>query len=50
MKFCKTKKKKIMNTELIKLLVYNDYFVDFYYTDNNTFINRIEELKTKKIF
>lgn len=38
-----------MNTELIKLLVYKDYFVDFYY-DYNTFIKRIEELKTKKIF
>ena len=38
-----------MNTELIKLLVYKDYFVDFYYTDYNTFIKKIEELKTKKI-
>lgn len=39
-----------MNTELIKLLVYKDYFVDFYNTNYITFIKRIEELKTKKIF
>lgn len=40
-----------MNTELIKLLVYKDYLVDFYYNTNyNTFIKKIEELKTKKIF
>ena len=40
-------KKKIMNTELIKLLVYKDYFIDFYYLDYETFINKIEELKNK---
>lgn len=40
-------KKKIMNTELIKLLVYKDYFADFYYLDYETFINKIKELKDK---
>lgn len=38
-----------MNTKLIELLVYKDYFVDFYYTDYNTFIKRITEFKTKKM-
>ena len=34
-----------MNTELIKLLIYKDYFIDFYYIDYETFINKIKELK-----
>lgn len=45
--FVKQKKRKIMNTELIKLLVYKDYFTDFYYLDYETFINKIKELKDK---
>ena len=36
-----------MNTELIKLLVYKDYFIDFYNLNYETFINKIEELKDK---
>lgn len=36
-----------MNTELIKLLVYKDYFTDFYYLDYETFINKIKEPKDK---
>ena len=36
-----------MNMELIKLLVYKDYFTDFYYLDYETFINKIKEFKDK---
>lgn len=36
-----------MNMELIKLLVYKDYFTDFYYLDYETIINKIEKLKDK---
>lgn len=36
-----------MNTELIKLLVYKDYFTNFYYLDYETSINKIKELKDK---
>lgn len=39
-----------MNTELTKLLVYKDYFIDFYYIDYETFINKIKELKDKKLW
>ena len=34
-----------MKTEIIKAYVYKDYFVDFYYTDYNTFIKEIKNLK-----
>ena len=34
-----------MNTEIIIAYGYKDYFVDFYYTDYNTFMEEIKNLK-----
>lgn len=34
-----------MNTELVKMKTYKKYFVDYYYSDFNTFMKEIKNLK-----